>query len=157
MKTCQKTMGCSSYISLPILLYLVTHLGLALGDLEEPATGVGFDVVAKRSLMAKQSMLLGKWNQLRDKSLKNYLKYFRRSQGGYGKRSDGLSKTERTVPSKVVFMGKRPRPLRMGKRTPYYLINDNNISQNGLMKKEEISEENGKRTVGGPLGWEIWK
>ena len=162
----QNTMLFSCFISLSIALCFVMSLTLADGNQEETGDYVESDVIPndlteKRSLIAKQSMLLGKWNKLGNKSLKDYLKSFRRREyfgkramiggGRWGKRSD---------PSNL-FMGKRPRPLRMGKRSSGY--HDNVVGQKAL-KMQQIglrmgkrNLENEKRSLGGPLGWEIWK
>ena len=102
-------------------------------------------------------MLLGKWNKLGNRSLKDYFKSFRRREyfsGRWGKRSE---------PSNFAFMGKRPRPLRMGKRSSGYSNHDNIVGQKALkmhqiglrMGKRDLG--NVKRSLGGPLGWELWK
>ena len=142
-------------------------LALAVGDPEEIENDVGSDVVPndltqKLSLIAKQSMLLGKWNKLGNKSLKDYLKSFRRREY-FGKWAmiAGSRWGKRSETSKFVFMGKRPRPLRMGKRSSGY--HDNVVGQKAL-KMQQIglrmgkrNLENEKRSLGGPLGWESWK
>ena len=66
-------------------LCFVFGLALAVGNPEETGDDVGSDAIPndlteKRSLIAKQSMLLGKWNKLGNKSLKDYLKSFRRRE-----------------------------------------------------------------------------
>ena len=70
---------------------------------------------------------------------------------------------KRSETSKFVFMGKRPRPLRMGKRSSGYSNHDNIVGQKALkmhqiglkMGKRDLG--NVKRSLGGPLGWELWK
>ena len=82
---CQNMMLFSRFISLSMALCFVIGLTLEVGNLEETGDDVGSDVIPndlteKRSLIAKQSMLLGKWNKLGNKSLKDYLKSFRRRE-----------------------------------------------------------------------------
>ena len=143
-------MVCSHFIILSTALCFVMGLALAVGNPEEICKDVGPDVdpndlADKRSLIAKQSMLLGKWNKLGNKSLKDYLKSFRRREY-FGKRAmiGGGRWGKRSEQSNFVFMGKRPRPLRMGKRSSGNFNHDNVVGQEAL-KMHQIAIRMGKK------------
>ena len=65
-RKCQKKILFSRFISLSMALFFVIGLTLAVGNLEQTRNDVGSDVFLndlglKHNLIAKQSMLLGKW------------------------------------------------------------------------------------------------
>ena len=74
-------------------------------------------------------MLIRVWNRWNKGPFKDYLKNFQRKYyldkrsmiggGRWGKRSKGEHEKEQmSTTYKVVYLGKRPRPLRLGKREP---------------------------------------
>ena len=162
----------SPSITLFTALCFVIGLALVVGNLEEDWTDFGSvpsdvalnDLAQKCSLIFKQSMLLRTWNELGNKSVKDYLKSFSRREY-FGKRAmiEAGRWGKRSEPPKFVFMGKRPRPLRMGKRSSGSSNHDNIVGQKAL-KMHQIGLRMGKRdpkhvkrSLGGPLGWEWWK
>ena len=154
-------MVCFHFITFSTALSFVIKIENDVGSVG--SDNVPNDLAEKHRRIAKQSMLLGKWNKLGNKSLKDYLKSFRRREyfgkremiggGRWGKRSD---------PSNL-FMGKKPRPLRMGKRSLGSSNHDKIVGQEALkihqigLRMGQRNLENVKRSIGGPLGWESWK
>eukprot|EP00091_Calanus_sinicus_P022471 TRINITY_DN7130_c0_g1_i1.p1 TRINITY_DN7130_c0_g1~~TRINITY_DN7130_c0_g1_i1.p1 ORF type:complete len:136 (-),score=27.23 TRINITY_DN7130_c0_g1_i1:122-493(-) len=123
-------MAFSSIIIFSMVLGCFLGLSLAVENLEDKNKDGVPAVVQKRSLIVKQ---FGNWNKLGNKPLKEYLKSFRRRREYFGKHELG----ERSQSMKLMFMGKMPRPLRMS------------------IGKRDLA--NVKRSLGGPLGWELWK
>ena len=142
-------MLCSPSITLSTSICSVIGLAWVSGNLEELGNDfrsvrsdvVSNDLAEKRSLISKQAMLLRTWKELGNKSLKDYLKSFRRREY-FGKRAmiGGGRWGKRSETSKFVFMGKRPRPLRMGKRSSGYLNHDNLDGQEALKKHQRAKE-----------------